>query len=1409
MRLKGSGLAILILTFLMIMPFVYASDVWPVSDVVTVQGGCTVTNGGSIQTSCPQDEITYSDDSGSITLPVAEWKYRYGPTFGCECAIDTTGFVDLSIQNPYSHGVRGRDKESWDEFWGPDHDLTSWTVDGYPYVYVKNLGNGFCLYTSESKRIQPVWPSGNRGFEIYESDCSGQQCECHDYPCPDECHDYPCHDGFAYPFVALGRCPGYQPPGGGGGGSSSICGDGRLGYGIDEQCDDGNTISGDGCSENCTSEWFNITSGSVMPYDCIDTVCYPGDKLAILLNVKGDALYEAINYLNNASISMPPDYMDLPNFVYVNVSSDDGSCKISLSGNIPGMVWNMSAGNNWPQFFECFDWEYISGNSGQNYCDTLYGYIPKTIPRQLSTLFFTLQDVPTACYNKQLTKFTINVMESTSNPVSSVAYSPYNGVINPPITLKKNICGDGIITPPEVCDGSNFGGKTCLNPYGYGLGTLSCTNSCTNISVSGCYYNVTDIFIYPTAQGCSGQTCGSNSQVTVIVTLAEGQTIDPGNIFDLNVRSPTNPYGYCEVTYLDTVITSPQNDLIQYTGTILRDTVESQLCRGFIVNETYNTKIIHNGVQKSNILIDSFTGIKLHDCGDGQIDNLPAIYPDISQYNESCDGTNLNGKVCTNFNYSAGKPYTGGTLSCLNDCQGFNFSQCYSCGDGNVNPGEECDDGNNNNYDLCNNTCRNTFCGDSRNQWPNGVYKNGTFKYNTYLGNNSWGFEQCDDGNLNQFDSCANNCTHTFCGDTRIQWPNGVGLLGGNITVYECPPNGCPMTYWGYETCDDGNSMNNDRCYNCLNTTCGDGIKQWPNGVYKDGIFAYNPYLGYGSWGFEQCDDGNRQLTDACANNCTWTFCGDNILQEYGNGLGNGGRLDNGMEECDSLSDPNCVNCVLYSCGNGKIDPGEECDDGGVCSEDPTHKCTDDSFCQERDSGICITKSGDGCSATCKATNCTINQVTLSGCAGGVCGKGDIITVSTYFSGSNCSLANSLQVDYLNLSLNDGDCMIQYEPIGGQLQGMNATFNAMRNPFIFNYAVPSVTDLCAGKELDFVITSLTQKFDLIGYKSSSGIIRTNNDIYSFNVASTKFDQCKEYGEVFNYTNYGVDTGYDVILNSNTNCYYQTCSNYDARNVLFIDERGDYGVRLWNDSKNDYDDYLCRTDIEDNVCPDDFQYEGSCRNGELSNGGVCANNNVKDADCEIKTPMKCGITWNGTTMVDTCNVPLLGNPPTPPSKYCGDNSMCVYANEITGENTTCIAVNQTLQNFINKTIWCSNYNYFCPLGYQHNGTHCYNPIRQCVDKCPDVVDVSRNAYDPARLKTLPVWQSYINDSDCFLKNNETNRRRAYCGIGYVWPAINYHYLGIGVYYWSILPSGEIIFSGTDSSVGGNPVILEGD
>jgi cysteine-rich repeat protein len=161
--------------------------------------------------------------------------------------------------------------------------------------------------------------------------------------------------------------------------------------------------------------------------------------------------------------------------------------------------------------------------------------------------------------------------------------------------------------------------------------------------------------------------------------------------------------------------------------------------------------------------------------------------------------------------------------------------QLPECGNGEVEFGEDCDDGNLSNFDTCTVDCVAPECGD------------GTIN----------GTEECDDGplNANAPAACRLNCTDPRCGD---------GILDPT------------------EVCDDGNSVNTDACNNsCRPAACGDGVVQPP----------------------ETCDDGNAVQADTCPNTCRTPICGDGVVQTSRG------------ETCDSLNNPRCsgTTCTVAS----------------------------------------------------------------------------------------------------------------------------------------------------------------------------------------------------------------------------------------------------------------------------------------------------------------------------------------------------------------------------------------------------------------------------------------------------------------------------------------------------------------
>ncbi len=164
------------------------------------------------------------------------------------------------------------------------------------------------------------------------------------------------------------------------------------------------------------------------------------------------------------------------------------------------------------------------------------------------------------------------------------------------------------------------------------------------------------------------------------------------------------------------------------------------------------------------------------------------------------------------------------------------------CGDGVHEPArdEECDDGNDIPDDGCSNICRLPQCGDAVIQ----------------------GDEECDDGTDSDTDECRIDCTLQVCGDGHLADAEDcdAGELNADEPDSLCrtdctnPRCGDGIVDSG-EACDDGNRVESDLCLStCEEARCGDGVR--------------HRILG------EDCDDGNRIDDDGCANDCTGDVTG-------------------------------------------------------------------------------------------------------------------------------------------------------------------------------------------------------------------------------------------------------------------------------------------------------------------------------------------------------------------------------------------------------------------------------------------------------------------------------------------------------------------------------------------------------
>jgi len=231
--------------------------------------------------------------------------------------------------------------------------------------------------------------------------------------------------------------------------------------------------------------------------------------------------------------------------------------------------------------------------------------------------------------------------------------------------------------------------------------------------------------------------------------------------------------------------------------------------------------------------------------------------------------------------------------------------------------------------------------------------------------------EECDDGGTDAGDGCDGACT--------IEQMPGTALCGNSTLDRQ-------------EGCDDGGQEDGDGCSAIcalepgIRGSCGDGMvtagEQCDDGNTADqdgcsrlcrietAMVIPNPACGNGNINpGEECDDGNGKTGDGCTDTCFFEegLLGDGIVQHA---LG---------EQCEPLL--STVPCLpngrfaLHSCGNGVLDPQEECDagegnantSGAICRTDCSRAACGDGVIdpgEECDDGNWV--NGDSCSRSCK-----------------------------------------------------------------------------------------------------------------------------------------------------------------------------------------------------------------------------------------------------------------------------------------------------------------------------------------------------------------------------------------------------------------------------------------------------------
>ena len=213
-------------------------------------------------------------------------------------------------------------------------------------------------------------------------------------------------------------------------------------------------------------------------------------------------------------------------------------------------------------------------------------------------------------------------------------------------------CGDSIIDPGEICDGTDLGGETCESIGYHEGGVLGCLSDCTGFDTSGCAGGYCGDGRVNGDEVCDGDDFGAESCQT--------QGFHEGNLVcheDCTEFDASDCHGFC-------------GDGIKNGPEVCDETEMGE--------ETCLTQGFYAGTLAcSDDCMEFDTSGCIGFCGDAVI-NGPEV----------CDGLNLGGATCESVGY-----YGGGALGCLDDCSGFDTSECQGgyCGDGEINGDEVCD----------------------------------------------------------------------------------------------------------------------------------------------------------------------------------------------------------------------------------------------------------------------------------------------------------------------------------------------------------------------------------------------------------------------------------------------------------------------------------------------------------------------------------------------------------------------------------------------------------------------------------------------------------------------------------------------------------------------------------------------
>lgn len=508
-----------------------------------------------------------------------------------------------------------------------------------------------------------------------------------------------------------------------------------------EECDDGNTINDDGCTNACLFTFCGDNTIQNPNGVGVNEVCEDG-------NNTNDGIC-------NASCTAPTFCGDnttqTPNGAGLNEQCDppDGTtcnalCLIPVCGN--NYVDTGEECDVWPRInpfnidTALCDWAGGSGDNactnntcGDNYlndnevCDASFTSNPfrgatcssataATLPQGDLTCNANCLGVDTSgcyeCGNGLIEGPEVCDDENTGDDdgcsSSCVIESGWSCVGEPSVCTE--LCGNGIIDSGEVCDDGNRNHETTRDcPYGNPVCNFCNSNCSATINLTGSYCGDANVN-YNAAYVCAGgananNTCANDGDCPdstcvqiEVCDLGAARNNDP--LCDYSSTYPASPTcslclnncketGTANVSYCGDSIYDPSREDCDYAGAGCDacEIIPGYVCGNFGISPLNSyTCVFHCGVDAdgNGSPLDEAYDIN----GDGNID-----------IDEQCDNGDNNGMVCS-ANY-------GETCSwCTNSCEPRTVVGDY-CGDGEYNAANEaCDDGNTVGNDGCSATCQ-------------------------------------------------------------------------------------------------------------------------------------------------------------------------------------------------------------------------------------------------------------------------------------------------------------------------------------------------------------------------------------------------------------------------------------------------------------------------------------------------------------------------------------------------------------------------------------------------------------------------------------------------------------------------------------------------------------------------------